>query len=165
MKKYCLKYSDLVINTLIAVDEREHRRVIDSKDALSYKKQIEKKAMESSISFTFQNDLQSFNKSIGNYLILQKDKYMILPWVDKREMSLKFNKNIPNDILQIMHSDEVHSNLINRTDDEKKLFKNIEDDATDFYYEQIEEEIMEIENHKHKCVSKLIKIKSIRDNK
>lgn len=55
-KKISINYNNLIINTLIAINEKEKRRIIDSIDIRNYKDVLEKRARERGLEIVYEED-------------------------------------------------------------------------------------------------------------
>ena len=98
MKEYKFRYSDLIMNTLIEVNRKENRRVIDYEDLKNYKELIKSEAEKRNISLTFEpfisteKYIKTLEEETSDYILINYKEsnnidYIILyPWISIEEI-------------------------------------------------------------------------------
>lgn len=116
VKSVSTNYSNLVINTLIAIQEKEKRRIIDLVDIKNYKGIFEKKAKEKGIEVCYHEDGSNadflkehiyYDKDKHNYLFGIKPCYRSSVLYDSRD-------NLPFDLCILFCDNTIASEMPNR---------------------------------------------------
>lgn len=161
MYRYTLEETDLIINTLIEINKKENRRVIDIIDINNYKHLILEKAKEKNINIFFNNMIDT---NIEDYIYIVEDsktKYVMLPWVTSEDLIEKFRGYLPLDLCVILCDKEIKENIPVRSKLETTFFNDINSNIANMFTEKLLDNINKLEKQKQKEQKKLRKIKEI----
>lgn len=165
MEDYYLKLKDLVINTMITINVKEKRRVIDNTDINNYKEVLKKLSIESKIQIHFdKSDYENVKYEIKDYILVKDNKFIMLPWLETNDLIGGFRSYLPLDLILLVCNHKIPNMMEDRSIEIKNEYRKIEDVTSDFYSKKIESENLELEKIKQKNIVKLSKIGNISKN-
>lgn len=127
-KKYQLKTSDLVFNTLIAVNEKENRRIIDTKDLFEFEELLRKKCSE--YGFLLEKEILEDEKRLSSYIYQQGEgsskKYGLLPWIGVADL-YETRLSLPFDLCVIFSIHHPEAKMKKKSKKELESLRKIED--------------------------------------
>ncbi len=144
MKKFVLGESDLVINTLLAVGEKENRRVIDFKDVVIYKNELTKRALEREIEISYcdYDNNFAFIKECIYSLNLTKEMgvvFGIFPWVSIASL-YDARENLPLELCAIMSDPEFSTAMVERDEKDRRSLNDVNDVVAQSYLKDLEKQ-------------------------
>ena len=169
--KYRVKYSNLLLNTMLDTIKREKRRVIDGEDIINFERIIRKIVKENDIPLEFE-ELQNgknFIKELEPYIFIIEEKvdakYVLLPWIDEAELEQVIQNTIFVDMSYVY--DRTREELRFKRDTSTiQGLRDIERQVSRNFLALTKENILYLERQKSNEEDKLQKIKrnlSIRD--
>lgn len=179
MKEYKFRYSDLIMNTLIEVNRKENRRVIDYEDLKNYKELIKSEAEKRNISLTFEpfisteKYIKTLEEETSDYILINYKEsnnidYIILyPWISEEEIKENFRNEFSHNAWNIFN--DITSNpkvqLPKRNSKPTRKFVAIQDEINNKYLSIYQTRVEDAEKELQEAQKKLIKIKNVIDVK
>lgn len=161
--KHKVKYSNLLLNTLLDTMRRENRRTIDGKDIMSFEKIIDKLAKTYNIPLEVEDltNGRKFKEEIDQYIMItERDNettYTLLPWISYEELEDRIRNTIFTDMSYVYRkTDEIL--LLNRTSNRVYKLRNIEREINENFLITTQNNITQLENAKKNELVKLAKI-------
>ena len=161
--KHKVKYSNLLLNTLLDTMRRENRRTIDGKDIMSFEKIIDKLAKTYNIPLEVEalTNGRKFKEEIDQYIMIterdNETSYTLLPWISYEELEDRIRNTIFTDMSYVYRkADEIL--LLNRTSNRVYKLRNIEREINENFLITTQNNITQLENAKKNELVKLAKI-------
>lgn len=157
MKKYYISYENLIVNCLIEINKKTGRRIIDMQDIYVYDEKIKKSSKKNNIDLTISYEMNGLDKEFKTFISLEhnpKPIYVMLPWIDSKDLIFNFRGYIPFDILCVLIDNESN---ITTTKKEIRRIKQLEMLEKKSNLKQLKEinnkikeynELIQIENNK-----------------
>lgn len=158
---YYLNYGDIIINTMIVINQKSNRRIIDDKDIKDFEKKFMDLCKSNNIDIIISPMDDYASESLNSYVLNNDGKIIMLPWLDKSDLIENFRAYLPLNICLVLCKKELKDMLIDRTDEELKQFKNKEIDTAKFYEADIKRTINNIETKKALACKRLLKIREL----
>lgn len=126
-KKYQLRSSDLIINTLIKVSEKENRRVIDTTDLFEFEGLLRKKCAEDG--FLLEEQTLKDEENLKDYIYQQGEglskRYGLLPWVGISDL-YDTRLSLPLCLCSIFSMNQLETRMKKRSREELESFKKLD---------------------------------------
>ena len=160
MEEYKLNLEDLIVNTMITINEKEKRRVIDYIDIANYKKIIIDLAKKIDIQlFIDESNYQKCKYELENYILIKDNKYVMLPWIENKDLIENFRGYLPLNIVIMFCNKDIPNMIKKRESGVMEKFRVTEFLTEKLYISEIENEIVNLEKKKQKNIKKLQKIR------
>lgn len=179
MKEYKFRYSDLVMNTLIEVNKKENRRVIDFEDIKNYKELIKNEALKKGAVLVFEpytgkeECVKKLEEETNDYILITYkesnniDYIVLYPWISEEEIKEEFRDDFPHSIWNIFN--DITSNpkiqLPKRSSKPTKKLGTIQYEINNKYLEIYQIKVEEAELQLDDAQKKLTKIKNVINKK
>ena len=162
--KYMVKYSDLLLNTMLDTIKRENRRTIDSVDIMNFEKIVKSIAKQYNLYIgieSIDND-GKFIDEIDSYIIMSKENadvsYTLLPWIDEKELEDRVANTIYTDMSYVYQVTSKELTLSRKAQDVNNL--RMIDKIINFnFLKSTQNNLIRLEDAKQKEMEKLVKIK------
>lgn len=162
--KQIVKYSDLLLNTMLDTIKRENRKTIDGTDIINYEKVVKSiiKSYNLPMEFDAIKDVQKFLLEIEPYIFMSEQDndaiYTLLPWVDLEELEQRVKNTIFID-MSFVYDATKESLRFKRDARSIQRLRGVEKQINSNFLKSTQENIYFYEQQKHNEEYKLQKMK------
>ena len=163
MKKIFLNDADFVVNTMIAINRKEGRRIIDYQDVENYQNAINENFSKKEI-HVIRYNCDVAKECEDDFSVIYKDKnyYAMLPWISWEDLIYKYYGYLPINVACCFSSLENYQQLLKRSPKDLQRFSDIYEEFLTSKQIELQKCANSLEEEVHGLQKKLTCITSLR---